>query len=67
MEKCYNDMHNTSKDITYKIFKRKFVCKEFFTLLPRKFSTSNHRLPKDVGRWNNLERQEIVCNLCNKN
>lgn len=67
LKKWDSDIHNTSKGITYKIFKRKFVCKEFFTSLPRKFKISNHRLPIDVGRWNNLQRRERVCNLCNTN
>lgn len=32
-----------------------------------KFGTSNHRLPIEVGRWNNLQRHERIYNLCNNN
>ena len=29
-----------------------------------KFRTGNHKLPVEVGRWNNIELQERKCQLC---
>lgn len=30
-----------------------------------KFRTCNHRLPIEKGRWENVERNNRICNLCN--
>ena len=32
-----------------------------------KLRTSNHYLPVETGRWNNTERHERKCTLCNEN
>lgn len=32
-----------------------------------KFRTSYHSFRIDAGLWNNLQRHERVCNLCNTN
>ena len=29
-----------------------------------RFRTSNHRLPIEVGRWENVERHNRLCQLC---
>jgi hypothetical protein len=29
-----------------------------------RFRTSNHRLPLEVGRWENVERHNRLCQLC---
>lgn len=74
LQKWYSDINNSSKGITYRIFKTMFVCEKYLNTLSRKFRnilvkfrTSNHRLPIEVGRWNNLQRHERICNLCNNN
>jgi hypothetical protein len=37
--------------------------KDFLTLC--KFRTTNHKLPIEHGRWNNIPRENRKCNLCN--
>ncbi len=32
-----------------------------------KFRTTNHKLPIETGRWNNIELSERKCNKCNMN
>lgn len=74
LKKWYNYINNSSKRIRYRIFKTTFVCEKYLNTLSIKFRnilvkfrTSNHRLPIEVGRWNNLKRHERICNLCNNN
>jgi hypothetical protein len=37
--------------------------KDFLTLC--KFRTTNHKLPIEHGRWNNIPRENKKCNICN--
>ena len=30
-----------------------------------RFRTGNHKLPIETGRWEDIERTERLCNLCN--
>ena len=32
-----------------------------------KFRTANHKLPIEVGRWENIVYEDRKCNLCDKN
>ena len=32
-----------------------------------KFRTTNNRFPIEKGRWENIERNQRFCHLCNKN
>ena len=32
-----------------------------------KFRTTNHHLPVEKGRWENIERSQRVCTICNRN
>lgn len=32
-----------------------------------RFRTSNHKLPIETGRWNNVPRNQRFCNLCKNN
>jgi hypothetical protein len=36
--------------------------KDLFLLC--RFRTSNHRLPIEIGRWQSVNREHRVCNLC---
>ena len=36
--------------------------KDLFLLC--RFRNSNHRLPIEIGRWQNINRENRVCNLC---
>jgi hypothetical protein len=31
------------------------------------FRTANHKLPIEIGRWNNTNRNNRICGHCNKN
>ena len=37
----------------------------YLTLI--KFRTSNHKLPVEVGRWENIPYEDRKCSLCDKN
>jgi superfamily II helicase len=32
-----------------------------------RFRTANHKLPIEIGRWNNTNRNNRICTHCNKN
>ena len=36
--------------------------KDIYTLC--KFRTTNHRLPIETGRWNNIDRVNRICTKC---
>lgn len=68
------DINNSSKGVTYKIFKSKFGYEKYFDtyiLPPRKilsqFRNLNHHLPVELGRWEGIPLNERFCPLCKKN
>ena len=57
--------------MSYRLFKSDFRFEKYLDVLNDKnrftfcrFRTSNHRLPIEVGRWTNVERQNRLCQLC---
>lgn len=71
-QKWSSDCNNSSKGISYRLFTNDFqlqyylrsnLCKKNKIILS-KFRTSNHRLPIENGRWQNIDRNERLCNLC---
>ena len=67
-------INTTSKGRNYKLFKTNTNFKTFLISLPRsssipmiKFRTANHKLPIEVGRWENIVYEERKCNFCDKN
>lgn len=69
-----SDVYNSSKCINYRIFKTEFNLEKYITeLSPKiritlaKFRTTNNRLPIEKGRWENIERNQRYCHLCNNN
>ena len=65
-------LHNCSKTLNYCIFKETFIFEQYFDILDEKdfltlckFRTTNHKLPIEHGRWNNIPRENRKCNLCN--
>ena len=49
-----------------------FIFEQYFDILDEtnfltlcKFRTTNHNLPIEHGRWNNIPRENRKCNLCN--
>ena len=64
----------SSKTTLYKWFKTDFVYEKYLNMLSTqnrivftRFRLSNHKLPIETGRWNNVPRDERYCNLCNGN
>ena len=67
-------IENSSKAINDRIFKETFEFEKYFQILDFKkatgfcrFRTTNHKLPIEQGRWNNIERNHRICTLCDKN
>jgi hypothetical protein len=65
---------NSGKCLTYRIIKPSLQFESYLTSLPRhlsislcKFRLSNHRLPIEVGRHRNIDREYRICQLCSKN
>ena len=64
-------INSSSSGITYKIFKNQFEINNYFSILNNTqsriltaFRTWNHRLPIELGRWNNKPISERTCHLC---
>ena len=67
-------INTTSKGRNYKLFKTNTNFETFLISLPRsssipmiKFRTANHKLPIEVGRWENIVYEDRKCNFCDKN
>lgn len=64
-------IQNCSKALNYRIFKNLLCFEEYFNILDEKdfltlckFRICNHKLPVELGRWYNIEREKRKCNLC---
>ena len=64
-------MENSSKDICYRLFKENFEFETYLDIfsdknriISCKFRTCNHRLPIEIGRWQNIDRSDIICHIC---
>jgi hypothetical protein len=61
-------LDNASKAINYRLFKDYFGMEVYFDILDNKnvvvelcrFRTANHKLPIEIGRWNNTNRNDII-------
>lgn len=69
-----SQLDNSSKGRNYSLFKTDISCESYITVLNGhmlytmlKFRTSNHKLPVEVGRWNNTDISDRKCNLCQLN
>ena len=70
----YSIVDNSPKCINYRLFKTEFKTESYFTELHSKFyipiarfRTTNHRLQIERGRWENIERSQTICHLCDRN
>ena len=66
------NIQNNSKTLNYRLFKDKLEFDKYFDILEDRdlftfchFRTVNHILPIEYGRWNNIQRENRVCSLCN--
>jgi hypothetical protein len=70
----HEQVFNSSKCITYRIFKSSFELEPYFKLLPRnlalslcRFRCSNHKLPIEKGRYIGMYHDLRYCHLCPNN
>lgn len=71
IQKWDQDIFNSPKTVSYRIFKTEFCLENYLNILPNtqrliltKFRTGNHRLPIETGRWTNVSRNERLCTKC---
>ena len=64
-------LQNSSKGKNYALFKDNIHAEKYLSVLngtlvktKLRFRTGNHKLPVEVGRWNNIELAERKCQLC---
>jgi hypothetical protein len=72
-QKWVSDCNESSKGIFYNLLTkciftfRKYLCTDIFmdnVITLARFRTSNHKLPIETGRWNNIPRDQRICHLC---
>ena len=70
----HNTITNSSKYITYSVYKKQFILEKYMDLLSLKYRISlsklrlsSHKLQVEIGRYaqNNVSRNQRVCSLCN--
>jgi hypothetical protein len=66
------NIQKNSKTLNCRLFKDKLEFENYFDIFEDRdisifchFRTVNHKLPIEYGRWNNIQRENWVCNLCN--
>ena len=71
IQSWYTYINTSSKCLNYRIFKHEYIFERYLIILPPNirqylinYRLSNHRLPIETGRWNNVERNERLCILC---
>ena len=67
----HKTVNNSSKCFLYKHYKEKLEFESFLSNVPRnlikyivKFRTCNHNLAIEMGRYNNVVRNQRICDLC---
>ena len=67
-----NNISQSSRGNTYELYKEQLYSESYINKLPEyvwtkllKFRTSNHYLPVETGRWNNILIEDRICTLCN--
>lgn len=74
IQKWSSSLQLSSKGKTYSIFKESIQLEPFMIHIPKlhyitliKFRTSNHKLPIETGRWNNVDLPDRKCTMCDMN
>ena len=69
----YNTIETSRSCTTYRLFKEKFEFEKYLINTPHKylrfvikFRTGNNKMPIIIGRWNNVNRENRICILCNQ-
>ena len=67
-------LDESEKCLNYRLYKKEFCFENYFKIWPLplskyicKFRCLSHKLPIEKGRFLNIERNERICLLCNKN
>ena len=65
-------MNETERCLNYRLYKKDFNFENYFLPLTLakyvyKFRCSSHKLPIEKGRFLNIERNERISHICNKN
>ena len=67
-------LDESEKCLNYKSYKQEFCFENYFNIWPLplskyicKFRCLSHKLPIEKGCFLNIERNERICLLCNKN
>ena len=70
----HSQTENSTKALTYRLFKDNIMPESYLEILDSKnaiilckFRTTNHRLPIEIGRWQNIERNNRICLLYDTN
>ena len=70
--KWYGNVTSRAICSTYKLYKEIYGIEEYLVKLPKntriclsKFRTGNNKLPVITGRYNQIDREERLCNKCN--
>lgn len=68
------NLTRSSKGKNYNVFKDSIQFEPYITALPYKlyinmirFRTGNHKMPIEIGRWNNVDIDDRKCHLCTTN
>jgi hypothetical protein len=72
-QKWYAEVNRMDKCVSYRAFKNTLAFENYLIKFPKdiavsmvKFRTSNHKLAVETGRYNDVERHNRHCNLCNE-
>lgn len=68
------NLTRSSKGKNYNVFKDSIQFEPYITALPYelyinmiRFRTGNHKMPIEIGRWNNVDIDDRKCHLCTTN
>lgn len=74
IQEWQESLKSSNKCTTYASFKQTFALEQYLISCSRSiyrsivsFRTSNHRLPIEIGRYNNVERHQRICQICEGN
>ncbi|MEW8548531.1 MAG: reverse transcriptase family protein [Candidatus Thiodiazotropha sp.] len=74
IQNWHSQLQNSSKGKNYNLFKNDIGLESYITILHGsslfnmfRFRTSNHNLPVETGRWENIILADRKCQLCQKN
>ncbi len=73
LQKWKANIFNSTKCLNYRIYKSDFEFEKYLTMLPpslasfmSKFRCSSHKMPIEQGRFFGIQRNDRICNICNR-